>query len=75
MSIETALKDAEDEIRSILKDIGNHVHAPKRLVSVFHKLWVELHLAHQTPTSPPVAAAATETPAASETSDHTTPTP
>lgn len=49
MSIETALKDAEDEIRSILKDIGNHVHTPKRLVAVFHKLWMDLHLAHQAP--------------------------
>ncbi|MDE2467953.1 MAG: hypothetical protein KGL35_04240 [Bradyrhizobium sp.] len=58
MSIETALKDAEEEIRSILKDIGNHVHTPKRLVAVFHKLLVEFHLEHSAPTAPVAPAAA-----------------
>lgn len=64
MSIETALKDAEDEIRSILKDIGDHVYTPKRLVAVFHKLWLDLHLAHQSPASPPLEAAPAVTEAA-----------
>lgn len=54
MSIETALKDAEDEIRSVLKDIGNHAHTPKRLVAVFHRLLVEFHLEHAAPQIPEV---------------------
>lgn len=71
MSIETALKDAEDEIRSILKDIGNHVHTPKRLVAVFHKLWIDLHLEHQAAAQVAVAA----TPEAAPSDPSTTPTP
>ena len=68
MSIETALKDAEDEIRSALKDIGNHVHTPKRLVAVFHRLWIALHLEHQaTPEVAPEAAPAANTEAPSST--------
>lgn len=72
MSIETALKDAENEIRSILQDIGNHVHTPKRLVAVFHKLWIALHLEHQ------AAAASTESAPAAATAasePYTPPTP
>lgn len=73
MSIETALKDAENEIRSILKDIGNHVHTPKRLVAVFHKLWIELHLEHQAAAQAPAPGAATSeaAPAADPSTTHT----
>lgn len=54
MSVDSALSEAEKEIKAVLQDFGSHT-APKRLIAVFHKLWMALHHEHNSPAPTPIA--------------------